>query len=550
MGSGKKVLFLQLYPRLDLFDTVYIAKAPKHFGMHKKEVYTQYVHGRNAQAETGRIFYGFSAFHVVPLFVRMLRTQRWVRVFQPFQWYVKAGIEHSFLKYRVKLLLIWPTLGIFLTPKDENHQACKQGRKTALIKDGEFYSNSVAVKLQAYCDASQRILPYMCCKFPRSFPNPIVSDELSRRHSIKCDSSYESGTQLKCLYTNARNVGNKQEELEAIVRHESYDVVAIMEMWWDESNDWSAAVEGYKLFRRDRQGRRGGGVALYVREDYECVELTEDNGRVECLWVRIRGRASKADIMVGVCYRPPNQEVEVDNIFYKQLAEVSRSLALVLVGDFNLPDISWAHNTAEREQSRRFLERVRDNFLTQLVREPTREGALLDLLFVNREGLVGDVMVGGCLGYSDHEMIEFLILREARRGVSRTAIMCFRSADFGLFKSLLDRVPWEAALKGKGVQEGWRFFREEVLKAQEQAVPVRSKVSRLGKRPAWLNKEISFLSNLIPEDIFIRLQSSDNLPAKVSADYVGTEILQKFMDLSMVDAFPFLTQRPALKIPV
>ncbi|PKU36576.1 mitochondrial fission process protein 1 [Limosa lapponica baueri] len=75
-------------------------------------------------------------------------------------------------------------------------------------------------------------------------------------------------------------MGNKQEELEAIVRHESYDVVAITETWWDKSNDWSAAMEGYKLFRRDRQGRRGGGVALYVREDYECVELTEGNGSV------------------------------------------------------------------------------------------------------------------------------------------------------------------------------------------------------------------------------------------------------------------------------
>ena len=30
------------------------------------------------------------------------------------------------------------------------------------------------------------------------------------------------------------------------------------------------------------------------------------------LWVRIRGKANKADIMVGVCYRPPNQDEEAD----------------------------------------------------------------------------------------------------------------------------------------------------------------------------------------------------------------------------------------------
>ncbi|PKU47468.1 rna-directed dna polymerase from mobile element jockey-like [Limosa lapponica baueri] len=90
--------------------------------------------------------------------------------------------------------------------------------------------------------------------------------------------------QLKCIYTNTHSMGNKQEKLEAIVWHESYDVVAVTETWWDESNDWSATMDGYKLFRRDRQGRRGGGVALYVREDYDCVELTEGNGKVECLW--------------------------------------------------------------------------------------------------------------------------------------------------------------------------------------------------------------------------------------------------------------------------
>ena len=43
--------------------------------------------------------------------------------------------------------------------------------------------------------------------------------------------------QPKCLYTNARSMGNKQEELEATVLLESYDLVAITETWWDKSHD-------------------------------------------------------------------------------------------------------------------------------------------------------------------------------------------------------------------------------------------------------------------------------------------------------------------------
>ncbi|GAB0176377.1 hypothetical protein GRJ2_000102900 [Grus japonensis] len=181
----------------------------------------------------------------------------------------------------------------------------------------------------------------------------------------------------------------------------------------------------------------------------------------------MRGKANKADVMVGVCYRPPNQDEEADEIVYKQLGEVSQLLALALMGDFNFPDICWKCSTAKRKLPRRFLECVEDNFLTQLVSEPTREGTPLDLLFANREGLVGDVMVGGCLGHSDHEMIEFSVLREVRRRVSSIVTLDFQRVDFGLFRSLVDRVPWEAVLKGKGVQEGWTFFKNEILKAHE-----------------------------------------------------------------------------------
>lgn len=67
------------------------------------------------------------------------------------------------------------------------------------------------------------------------------------------------------------------------------------------------------------------------------------------------------------------------------------------------------------KQSRRFLECVEENLLAQLVKELIRGGTLLDLLFTNKEGLVGVVEVGSCLGQSDHEMVEFPILGEVRR---------------------------------------------------------------------------------------------------------------------------------------
>ncbi|KAF4794900.1 hypothetical protein TURU_097774 [Turdus rufiventris] len=151
-----------------------------------------------------------------------------------------------------------------------------------------------------------------------------------------------------------------------MVQQQSCDVVTITETSWDNSHSWSASLDGYKIFRRDRKVRRGGGLPLYIREAFDAMGIETNDNEVECLWARIKGKAKKIDILLGVCYCPPNQEEEVENLFYKQLKNVSGSPALVLVGDFNLPDICWELNTAEKRQSRKFLECVEDNFLSQL----------------------------------------------------------------------------------------------------------------------------------------------------------------------------------------
>ena len=57
--------------------------------------------------------------------------------------------------------------------------------------------------------------------------------------------------------------------------------------------------------------------------------------------------------------------------------------------------------------------------MTQLVGEPSSGRAMLDLLFASRDGLVGDVLIGGHLGHSDHEMIDFSIFGEIRRNKYR-----------------------------------------------------------------------------------------------------------------------------------
>jgi len=116
--------------------------------------------------------------------------------------------------------------------------------------------------------------------------------------------------------------------------------------------------------------------------------------------------------VVGVYYRLPDQDELIDEAFFLQLQEASRSQALVLLGDFNHPDICSKSNTASCRQSSRFLECTEDNFLSQVISTPTRGDVILDLMVTNASELVGDVKIGGRLGCSDHALVELTLLRE------------------------------------------------------------------------------------------------------------------------------------------
>jgi len=139
--------------------------------------------------------------------------------------------------------------------------------------------------------------------------------------------------------------------------------VALTETWGDECHDWSAAIDGYRLFRRDRRGRSGRGVALYIKKWMECEELPLKNShkQVESLWVRIRDQGNKGNLVVGAYYRLPDQGEPTDEAFFLQLQEASYSLCFILLGDFSCPSICWKCSMVSCRQSRRLLECIEDN---------------------------------------------------------------------------------------------------------------------------------------------------------------------------------------------
>jgi len=49
-------------------------------------------------------------------------------------------------------------------------------------------------------------------------------------------------------------------------------------------------MDGYRLFRRDRWGKRIGGIAVCIKKSIQFEELSLKNSheRMENLWVRVR----------------------------------------------------------------------------------------------------------------------------------------------------------------------------------------------------------------------------------------------------------------------
>ena len=82
--------------------------------------------------------------------------------------------------------------------------------------------------------------------------------------------------------------------------------------------------------------------------------------------------------------------------------------------------------------------------------EPTRRGVLLDLVLINKKGLVGDVKVAGSLGCSGQEMVEFRNLCGRSKATSRIVALGFRRHSFDLYKDLFGIISSARALKVKG----------------------------------------------------------------------------------------------------
>ena len=161
------------------------------------------------------------------------------------------------------------------------------------------------------------------------------------------------------------------EQLAADLSSYNSDVAVISETHFKtKHSDSVVSIPGYMVLRRDRNGRRGGGVAVYARSSLQpaVVRFAEDDPKFEVLWVRI------GSMFFGAVYHPPRPLYRAESLvdyFEACVAELQRdfpSSLVVLAGDFNqLSDSDITERTG----------------FVQLVNRPTRGASILDRIYAS-----------------------------------------------------------------------------------------------------------------------------------------------------------------------
>ena len=144
------------------------------------------------------------------------------------------------------------------------------------------------------------------------------------------------------------------------------------------------------MFRRDRIGRTGGGVILYVKESSQAYEIKLEREAYcdEAVWCKII--SGNSTLIISIVYRNPNIIEEDNTKIQSAKKEVSKEECIIM-GDFNHGHIQWKSLESTGGEDQQFLFLIQDSFLTQHVLEPTRGENALDIVLSSQRELVDNV---------------------------------------------------------------------------------------------------------------------------------------------------------------
>jgi hypothetical protein len=302
---------------------------------------------------------------------------------------------------------------------------------------------------------------------------------------------------MRVFLVNANSVKNKiwQFESEILMYHNFPEFIAITETWLTE--DISSDLfkfNAYSVFRRDRISDPHGGVMFLVKNNLGSEQISRDS-RIEILWVMVDIGIHRT--IFGVYYRAHVSHVCELDLLREELAfvvDLHPNVPIVLVGDFNMPDINWAEGLSPSVYKQdEYLDLFSEYNLTQVVDKPTRRDKILDLVLVSEPSSVLKVETHAPLGKSDHEVVECWLAGPStvmdKKHDMGSHRYCWSRARWKELKQALQSINWwniflEDDLHD--VNKMWSKFKEEMHRQIALHVPklsknVQNRIGRLSK---------------------------------------------------------------------
>jgi hypothetical protein len=191
---------------------------------------------------------------------------------------------------------------------------------------------------------------------------------------------------LTIMHLNVQSITNKKHELGHFLAKHNIDVCSLNETWLTPNKNFK--IQGYQVFRLDRQNSPHGGVAILIKNDIPAIPVTIQSSQSELLAVSLPNvMPNGSNLGLATYYNPPGQPLDkqaISNFF-------ATHPQAILVGDLNAHNRSWGSqlNNPAGDALEQILES--DHLLMINNEEPTYEPihrptykAILDLAITNQ----------------------------------------------------------------------------------------------------------------------------------------------------------------------
>jgi hypothetical protein len=153
---------------------------------------------------------------------------------------------------------------------------------------------------------------------------------------------------------------------------------------------------------------------------------------------------------------------------------------MLIVGDFNYKGIDWESYTIKQNEyhpaKTTLLETLRDAFLSQMVKHPTRvrgkdEPSILDLIITRYENSIPDVNYLSPLGKSDHCILLFKYVHNIKLKAYMKKKIFYDKGNYEQIRENLQSINWEEILKEKDVNKQWEEIDEKIKEMEMKYIP-------------------------------------------------------------------------------